>query len=399
VLRVTLLTRGSPESVSGGFLYHRRMRDASSEHDAVVTFAQESWWWWWSPGLDTDVAVIDSIAAARMLPAVLRRRRVPFVAIVHQRAGGAAGPRAWRAVMRRLDHAVYRRCRTVIAASETLARSLLDDRAVAPDRLVVIEPGCDVPPGTPSGDMRLGRRTAVLCVANWYPNKGLLELLDAVATLPEDAATLHLAGRDDVDPAYTARVRARLAAPDLAGRAVVHGTVDLPTVAGLYAGADVFALATSVEGYATVFAEALACGLPVVGWRLPFLEHFVRDGVEGRLAEHGDRAALARALADVVGDDDARRHFAEAAARRGSTLPTWHDTATRFFAELRRSAAAAVEPAHHGTVVADVDAADAGVLDVQPPRQRGGDAEGPLDGRLDRADVGHDHDGGRRRED
>ncbi len=396
MLRVTLLTRGSPESVSGGFLYHRRMRDAAADHAAVVTFAQESWWW--SPPADTDVVVIDSIAAARMLPAVLRwRRRVPFVAIVHQRAGGAAGPRPWRAVMRRLDHAVYRRCRTVIAASDTLGRGLLEARAVAPDRLVVIEPGCDLPPGTSAGDMRRGRRTAVVCVANWYPNKGLLDLLDAVAALPEEAATLHLAGRDDVDPAHSARVRARLAAHDLCGRVVVHGSVDLPTVAGLYAGADVFALATSVEGYATVFAEALASGLPVVGWRLPFLEQLVQDGVEGRLAEHGDRAALARALADVVRDDEARRRYAAAAARRGRTLPTWHDTATRFFATLRRSAAATIEPAHDGTVLADVDAADAGVLDVQPPRQRGDDAEAPLDRRLDRTDVADDHDGGRDR--
>jgi glycosyltransferase involved in cell wall biosynthesis len=393
VLRVTLLTRGSPESVSGGFLYHRRMRDAAGDHDAVVTFAQESWRW--SPEPDADVAVIDSIAAWRMLPAVVRRRRLPFVAMVHQRAGGAAGPPAWRAVKRHLDQAVYRRCRTVIAASDTLGRSLLDERVVAPSRLVVIEPGCDLPPATPPGDMRCGRRTAVLSVANWYPDKGVLDLLEAVAALPVDAATLHLAGRDDVDPAYTARVRARLAAPDLAGRVVVHGTVDLPTVAGLYAGADVFALATFVEGYATVFAEALASGLPVVGWRLPFLEHFVRDGVEGRLAEPGDMAALRRALADVVLDDASRRRLAQAAARRGSALPTWHDTAKRFFAALRQSGEAAVEPSHDGTVVADVDAAHAGVLDEQPPRQRGRDAEAPLDGRLDRADVGDDDDGGR----
>jgi glycosyltransferase involved in cell wall biosynthesis len=395
VLRVTLLTRGAPESVSGGFLYHRRMRDAAGAHDAVVTFAQESWRW--SPGPDTEVAVIDSIAAWRMLPLVVRRRRVAYVAVVHQRAGGAAGPRAWRAVKRRLDHAVYRRCRVVIAASDTLGHSLLDEHVVGPERLVVIEPGCDLPPGSPPGDMRVGRRAAVLSVANWYPNKGVVELLDAVAALPDDAATLHLAGRDDVDPAYTARLRARLAAPDLAGRVVVHGTVDPPRVAGLYAGADVFALATFVEGYATVFAEALACGLPVVGWRLPFLEHFVRDGVEGRLAEPGDIAALTGALADVIGDDAARRRFAAAAARRGSTLPTWRDTATRFFAELRRSAAPAVEPPHDGAVVADVDAAHAGVLDEQPPGQRGGDAEPPLDGGLDRADVGDDDDRGRGR--
>src|SRR5215213_584194 len=95
VLRVTLLTRGSPDSVSGGFLYHRRLHDAASAHGATLTFDQESWRW--APTPSTDVVVLDSIGAWLMLPAVLRRRRrVPFVAIVHQRPGGTDGPVAWR---------------------------------------------------------------------------------------------------------------------------------------------------------------------------------------------------------------------------------------------------------------------------------------------------------------
>ena len=72
-------------------------------------------------------------------------------------------------------------------------------------------------------DLRRGRRIALLNVANWWPNKGVLELLDAVATLPSDRVTLHLVGREDVEPGYGRRVHARLRAPDLAGRVVVHG--------------------------------------------------------------------------------------------------------------------------------------------------------------------------------
>jgi glycosyltransferase involved in cell wall biosynthesis len=391
VLHVALVTQGSPWSVSGGYLYHRRMHDAAGDHDAILTFGQASWTW--SPTSPTDVAVIDSIAAWKMLPSVMRwRRRCAFVAIVHQRPGGAGGSPARRLVQGRLDGWVYRRCRTVIAASPTLGQQLAADVRIPPSRLVVIEPGCDLPTGSSAGDMRRGRRAAVLSVANWYPNKGVLDLLDAFATLPDDVATLHLAGRDDVDAAHTERVHARLAMSDLDGRVLVHGAVDVTTVAGLYAGADVFALATYVEGYATVFAEALAAGLPVVGWRRPFVEHLVRDGVEGRLADTGDVTSLARALADVIGDEEGR--FAEAAVRRGRTLPTWRDAAARFFAELRRSTAATVEPPHDGAVFAHVDAAHAGVLDEQSPGQGLRDVECPGDRRLDRTDVG-DHDDGR----
>jgi glycosyltransferase involved in cell wall biosynthesis len=367
------------------------MADAAAAHGAIVTFAQESLRW--SPDRPSDVVVVDSIAAWRMLPAVVRwRRRIPFVAIVHQVPGGTDRPRLMRAATGRLDRAVYRRCRRVIVASRTLERCLLDDHGFAPADVVVVEPGCDLPPARPRHGMRAGRGAALLSVANWHPNKGVVQLLDAFSALPDETATLHLAGRTDVDPTYGPRVRARLAQPDIAGRVVVHGPVDLPTVAGLYAGADAFALATDSEGYATVFAEALANGLPVVGWQRPFLERFVRDGVEGRLAPFGDEPALTRALADVLADERRRARFALAAARRSRTLPSWADTATAFFAVARRSSATPVEPTNDRAVDAHVDAADSRVLDEEAPGQDLGDPERPLDRRLDRTDVGDDDD-------
>ena len=35
---------------------------------------------------------------------------------------------------------------------------------------------------------------AAVCVANWLPRKGIVELLEAVAGLPDDVVTLHLVG-------------------------------------------------------------------------------------------------------------------------------------------------------------------------------------------------------------
>src|SRR6266542_3706791 len=47
-------------------------------------------------------------------------------------------------------------------------------------------------PGAPAGDLRAGRRAALLCVANWVERKGILETLEALARLDACAATLHL---------------------------------------------------------------------------------------------------------------------------------------------------------------------------------------------------------------
>ena len=175
-----------------------------------------------------------------------------------------------------------------------------------------------------------------MCVANWLPNKGILELLEAVAALPDAAATLHLVGRADLDATYAERVRSRLQPADLAERVVVHGTRQPAELAGLYAGADVFVLASFAETYGIVYGEALRAGLPIVGWQAGNVGNLIDDGREGRLVPAGDVAALGAALHDLATDDAGRRRMADAARARGLLLPTWDGAAEQFFEMLSR---------------------------------------------------------------
>jgi glycosyltransferase involved in cell wall biosynthesis len=191
----------------------------------------------------------------------------------------------------------------------------------------------------PLPELRHGRQAAFVSVGNWMARKGTVELLDAFARLPAERATLHLAGRDDVEPRYAAQVWDRLA--PLGDRVVHHGVLDRSGVAALYAAADAFVLPSHREPYGTVYGEALAAGLPVVGWRAGNLPHLADDGVEGVILPPGDVDGLARAL-DRLADDEAwRSSLAAAAARRGASLPTWSDTAASLFGTLREVAAGA----------------------------------------------------------
>ena len=151
-----------------------------------------------------------------------------------------------------------------------------------------------------------------------------------------DAVTLHVAGRDDVDPAYAKLVGARLTAPDLAGRVITHGAVSLEEVARLYQGADVFVLLSREETYGTAYGEALRAGLPTIGWRSGNLPNLIVDGREGCVLRPGDVAGVRSALlADggrsrVAGRSERRRR-----SPRRARLPTWDDAADAFFGALR----------------------------------------------------------------
>ncbi len=64
--------------------------------------------------------------------------------------------------------------------------------------------------------------------------------------------------------------------------------------------ADVFVLATSNEGWANVFLEAMACGLPVVTTDVGGNREVVTGGHLGSVVPFGDPAALRSALAGAL---------------------------------------------------------------------------------------------------
>jgi teichuronic acid biosynthesis glycosyltransferase TuaC len=79
--------------------------------------------------------------------------------------------------------------------------------------------------------------------------------------------------------------------------------------------ADVFVLATGNEGWANVFLEAMACGLPVVTTNVGGNAEVVANARLGILVPFGDRDELARAIADALHRDwdrDAIVAYAEA---------------------------------------------------------------------------------------
>jgi glycosyltransferase involved in cell wall biosynthesis len=347
ILTVSLITLGDPGRLTGGYRYHRRMAELAPDCGAAVRFISFPERPFPLPTLAgpavlrqsrNDVLVLDSIAAAFLGPWLPRHRAAPLVGSLHQPPGGIDHGPLRRGVQASMDRLAYRRARLLLVASQALGDELAG-QGYPPERIRVVPPGRDLPaaPAGPPVDLRQGRRAALLCVGNWVERKGILDVLEAVARLPAGLATLHLAGDDWADPRYGGRVRDRLSRPDLAGRVVVHGPLPADQVAGLYQAADVFVLPSLREPYGTVWGEAMAAGLPVVGWRAGNLPHLAEHGREGLLASPGYVAGLSAALARLAGDEDLRRRMAVAAERRAATRPTWAQSAALFFAALREA--------------------------------------------------------------
>lgn len=250
----------------------------------------------------------------------------PLVALVHHPLALESGLEARQAAaLRATERRALAAVRRVITTSRSTAAVLRDDYAVPAARIAVAPPGTDpAPPSTGSGS----GETRLLSVGMLVPRKGHDLLVDALAQLRHLPWRLTIVGDDTRDPATAQALRARIAAAGLDGRIALTGAVDVATLEALWAGADVFVLASRHEGYGMAYAEAVARGLAVIGTTAGAIAEAV-PAAAGLLVPPDDVAALRGALERMISDDTARARCAAGARAAAVVQPRWSDTAAR----------------------------------------------------------------------
>jgi glycosyltransferase involved in cell wall biosynthesis len=103
----------------------------------------------------------------------------------------------------------------------------------------------------------------------------------------------------------------------------------------LYAASDVMVSPSSFEGFGLTFAEAMACGCPVVGVDATSVPEVVGDG--GLLVERPDPVLVARALAALLRDPEERAALSARARARALEF-SWERAARRTLEVYRRAA-------------------------------------------------------------
>jgi glycosyltransferase involved in cell wall biosynthesis len=182
----------------------------------------------------------------------------------------------------------------------------------------------DPPPPTPGRDLRrelgIAADAPLLgAVATLRPQKALDVLIRAVAALrPEFPEVVALVAGGDADRAERARLEGIAAAAGVADAIRLLGERD--DVAELLAALDVAVLSSDFEGSPLSVMEYMEAGLPVVATRVGGLPDVVEDGVTGLLVPPRDPAALATAVAALLGDRERARRLGEAGRERRRRL-------------------------------------------------------------------------------
>jgi Glycosyltransferase len=266
-----------------------------------------------------DVLIIDALARVVVAPWIDSWRTYrPIVALIHELPTIAGAndlyEYEWERTLLRAD--------VLVTVSDEGAMALIE-RGADPTRMYIASGGCDrlrnfIPTNLP-------RETLVISVGQWIPRKNVAHLVRSWDQIAPTTWRLELIGETDADPDYATEVWQAIR--HCSAPVIVRGVLPDDKLAECYARASIFALPSRFEGYGLVFAEALACGLPVIAGAVGPVPTLVGNG--GILVPPDDEQALVNALRTVMADPLLRQHLSEAAQQRAASLPRWDETAQR----------------------------------------------------------------------
>ena len=180
-----------------------------------------------------------------------------------------------------------------------------------------------------------GRPIQVLFVGRIVEQKGLAYLLRSVRPLLEQVGPrfrIRIVG----DGPLRADMEALVEELGIGDQIEFTGWVPVARVREFLQAADVFVLPSLMEGLSIALLQAMSCGLPVVATDAMGNNELVRAGDNGLLVPVGDAAALARALATLIEDQDTRARMG-LCSREIAADYDWHTISTRYLSLFRQA--------------------------------------------------------------
>ncbi len=268
--------------------------------------------WWLALGGTRTIAHIHTCSGLSFfldgaLVVIARLRGVPVVIHVHggrfdQFLDGLAMPLALFARL------VARSATRVVVLSEEW-RDRLASRLPG-SHLRIVRNGVPIAERKHEDAIAVAGRVTVLYLGTLTRKKGVVELLEALAGLPDHVHCM-LVGPEK-DPGILKELRAQAAEKGLAERLEMPGAVAGPGKAKLFEQADIFVLPSHLEGLPVSMLEAMAAGLPVVATPVGAVPSIIQAGKNGLLVPVGDVPRLRAALLSLVEDPQLRAQLGAA---------------------------------------------------------------------------------------
>ena len=371
-MKIGLIIYGSLETVSGGYLYDRKLVDYLRAQDDTVEIISQLWS---SYGRHLghnfsremlgrlreapfDVLLQDelnhpslvwlnghfgklSAGSFGKLGASRPHISYPIISIVHHLRSSEAHPRGLMPLYRYVERRYLRSIDGFVFNSQTTKREVKKMTGRESPHVVATPAGDRFQPDISadeivarcreSGPMRL------LFVGNVMARKGLHVLVSALTRLPKMDWRLDVVGETAVSPPYTQRIENQNDQAGLADHITLHDALPDEELAHRYRHSHLLAVPSQYEGFGIVYLEGMSFGLPAIGTTSGAAGEIIQDGENGILVNAGETEILSQRIQYLHQNRDELTRLSLNARQSFLTWPTWDDSMAKIRIFLQKS--------------------------------------------------------------
>lgn len=339
-MRIGLVIYGSLDTLSGGYLYDRKLIEYLRLQGDTVEIISLPWRNYAAHLADNlyfrlpsnlDILIQDELNHPSLIFANRGNHPYPIISLVHHLRCSELRPGWQNAFYRLVEKRYLRSVDGFIFNSRTTQRevnSFLENRkpsivAYPPtDQFHVAISEREIIERTKNNPLR------VLFLGNVIYRKGLHTLLKAVS-IQLSAFRVDIIGSLDSEPAYTKLIRELITQNNLSSSTFLHGSLDKEPLIEKLKQAHILVVPSSYEGFGIVYLEGMCFGLPAIGTTAGAASEIISDGVDGFLIEPGDVHSLASKLKLLNGNREVLIRMSLAARERYLRQPRWEETASQ----------------------------------------------------------------------
>lgn len=338
-MKLGLIIYGTLETLSGGYLYDRKLVEYLRDQGDTVEIINLPWrnyaahladnlYFRLPP--DFDLLIQDELNHPSLVSANRRPHPYPVISLVHHLRCSEQRP-AWQNWFYRLVEKRYLdSVDGYIFNSKTTKRvvnSVIESRKPS---IVAYPPTDRFGQGIPENEVEARAEAPgplrVLFLGNVIYRKGLHTLLEAVRLNTIDIR-LDVVGSLFAEPEYARAMQKKSQASSLKTPVTFHGSLDNQELVARLKSAHVLVVPSSYEGFGIVYLEGMAFGLPAIGTTAGGASEIIRDGQNGYLIPPDEARMLANRLAILANDRDLLARLSVHALERYRQQPTWEETA------------------------------------------------------------------------
>jgi glycosyltransferase involved in cell wall biosynthesis len=338
-MKIGLVIYGSLDTVSGGYLYDRKLVEYLRAQGETVEIISLQWRNYIAHLTDNfrlrlprdfDLIIEDELNHPSLLFANRKQHPYPIVSLVHHLRCSELRPKWQNNLYRVVEKKYLQSVDGFIFNSKTTERVVTGVLESSKPSIVAYPPTDrfsdksileeEIRERAKSSELR------VLFLGNVIYRKGLHTLIKAVAS-QRSKVWVEVVGGLSAEPKYAEEMRRFIAVNGLSSTIKFHGALDKEPLAEKFRNAHILVVPSSYEGFGIVYLEGMGFGLPAIGTTAGAAGEIITHGEDGYLVEPEDDAALSGFLDELANDRELLVRLSLNAVKRYKSQPRWEETA------------------------------------------------------------------------